>query len=127
MLQFNKNLQDSQSQIATSGFFTSTQYPDEQESQVINSLDGSPTQGKMEADDNFNTLNLSGYNNNAAAVPSVSERSITPLLPVNSTAADADRLLVTTYTTLLLANRNPLPTGVLAHSPYCHLLIVHLH
>ena len=81
----------------------------------------------MEADDNFNTLNLSGYNNNAAAVPSVSERSIAPLLPVNSTAADADRLLVTTYTTLLLANRNPLLTGVLAHSPYCHLLIVHLH
>lgn len=117
MLQFNKNLQDSQSQIATSGFFTSTQYPDEQESQVINSLNGSQTQGKMEADDNFNTLNLSGYNNNAAAVPSVSERSITPLLPVNSTAADADRLLATTYTTLLPANRNPLPTGVLAHSP----------
>ena len=117
VLQFNKNLQDSQSQIATSGFFTSTQYPDEQESQVINSLNGSPTQGKMEADDNFNTLNLSGYNNNAAAVPSVSERSITPLLPVNSTAADADRLLATTYTTLLPANRNPLPTGVLAHSP----------
>ena len=110
VLQFNKNLQDSQSQIATSGFFTSTQYPDEQESQVINSLNGSQTQGKMEADDNFNTLNLSGYNNNAAAVPSVSERSITPLLPVNSTAAK-------TYTTLLPPNRNPLPTDVLAHSP----------
>jgi hypothetical protein len=118
VLQSNKNLQDSQSQIATSGFFTSTQYPDEQASQVINSLNGSPTQGQIEADDNnFGTLNLSGYNNNAAAVPSLSERSITPLLPVNSTAADADRLLVTTYTTLLPANRNPLPTDVLAHSP----------
>ena len=83
MLQFNKNLQDSQIQIATSGFFTSTQYPDEQESQVINSLNGSPTQGKMEADDNFNTLNLSGYNNNAAHVnrrlPSNMEHPSLPL------------------------------------------------
>jgi hypothetical protein len=111
VLQSNKNLQDSQSQIATSGFLTSTQYPDEQESQDINSLNGSPTQGQIEADDdNFGTLNLSGYNNNAAAAPSVPEKSITPLLPVNSTAAK-------TYTTLLPPNRNPLPTDVLAHSP----------
>ena len=109
-------MQDSQNQIATSGFLTSTQYPDEQESQVINSLNGSPTQGQMEADDNFNTLNLSGYNITAAAAPSVHDRSITPLLPVTRTVPDAARVLATTYTTLLPANRNALPTGVLSHS-----------
>ncbi|KAK4024356.1 hypothetical protein OUZ56_009778 [Daphnia magna] len=112
----NINLQDSQSQFATSGFLTSTQYPDEQESQVINSLNGSPTQGQMEADDS-NTLNLSSYNNTAAAPPSVPDRSIIPLLPVNSNVADAARVLATSYTQLLPDNRNALPTGVLSHSP----------
>ncbi|KAK4003823.1 hypothetical protein OUZ56_005575 [Daphnia magna] len=70
----------------------------------------------MEADDS-NTLNLSSYNNTAAAAPSVPDRSIIPLLPVNSTVADAARVLATSYTQLLPDNRNALPTGVLSHSP----------
>ncbi|KAK4014026.1 hypothetical protein OUZ56_026572 [Daphnia magna] len=98
----NNNLQDSQSQFATSGFLTSTQYPDEQESQVINSLNGSPTQGQMEADDS-NTLNCQATITLPLlnSSPSVPDRSIIPLLPVNSTVADAARALsATSYTQL---------------------------
>ncbi|KAK4018945.1 hypothetical protein OUZ56_000980 [Daphnia magna] len=66
---------------------------------------------------NIQTSKKVNYNNTAAAAPSVSDRSIIPLLPVNSTVADAARILATSYTQLLPDNRNALPTGVLSHSP----------
>ena len=79
-----------QSQLITSGFYTSTQLIEDQESQDIISNEGF-TQGQMDENILIHTQCPSAVNNSTAA-GYIPVRSITPLIPVNRNVSPMDAL-----------------------------------
>lgn len=74
VFQSNSSLSCSQSQLHTSGFYTSRPFIEKKESQEIDLHNGSPTQGQIE-EDQASTVN------NTTAAAHVPVISVMPLLP----------------------------------------------